>query len=100
MQEGVAKNESIEDKGKCKQTLQIQGIAQWELRQILEQLGGIEDKDGNYQSDCWQAVLSDEQKVTIGSLTLQTTTITFSGSRPELEKLLLAFRKKTLRGGG
>ncbi|QGG48629.1 hypothetical protein [Heliorestis convoluta] len=82
------------------QKIQLQGIAQWELRQIIEQLGAEKDKEGILKAKQWQAHVSDETKVTLGSLTLQSTTVTFVGPTEVLEPLLLEFRKKTLRGGG
>jgi hypothetical protein len=72
----------------------------WMMKGYLEQLGGREVRDGYFEGDGWQAVLSAAPWRHIGSLRVGGTRAAFAGKDDVLAAFYIRLHQKTMRGGG
>jgi hypothetical protein len=81
-------------------TLEMRGMRRKELMRYFAELGGEEREHGQWTGTGWEVEIGEETFVTIGSLRIPSTMVSFRCGGEVLEQMVGAFRLKFLSAGG
>jgi len=81
-------------------SLEMRGMPHRDLEEYFFSIGGKHVGQGTYMFTDWNVDLGDEYYVTLGSLRIPTTKVTFRVDEERWPKIVNAFRLRFLSAGG
>lgn len=80
--------------------LEMGGMQRREIVDYIISIGGEDIGDGKYVGQDWVVEIGEEKLVSIGSLIITSTRVTFRCRKERLEQMVDAFRLRFLSAGG